>query len=140
MNIIVADDHALARRGLRQIIESQQWNVAAEVAKADELLPALRHAAADVAVLDCSVELIRTVRAEFPALPMLILSLVEERQHAIDCLRAGASGFLSKDGSPEQIVEAIRQVAAGRMHMSDDIAEQLANELLGDDDSPSSRA
>ena len=134
MKIIIADDHELVRRGLEQIIGNERdWTVTA-VGSADELVRALRGDSFDVIVLDISladrsgIELLPSLRAEFPRTPVLILSVYDEAQYAIRCLRAGAWGYVQKDRSAEQIIEAISRVGAGRRYISDEIAEQLAAE------------
>src|SRR6266851_7837500 len=99
MNILIADDHALVRHGLRHIIAAQpDWRIAAEASTADEVLPALRREDIDVVVLDVSlggrsgIDILANIRSEFPTLPILMLSRHAEEQYAVRCLRAGASG------------------------------------------------
>jgi len=137
MNIIVADDHSVVRRGLLQIVGSQPgWRVVAEVATVDELLPTLRKTSADLMILDVSLEgrsgldLLSTIRAEFPSLPILMLSMHAEEQYALHCLRAGASGYIQKDRSPEELIEAIRRVGTGHTYFSGVVMDQLAAEFM----------
>lgn len=137
MKILIADDHSVVRRGLQQIIATRPgWEVAHEVASADEVLPALRNHAVDVLVLDVSlggrsgIDLLAQIRSEFPALPVLMLSMHAEEQYAIRCLRAGASGYIQKDSSPEELLAAIERVAGGRTYVSHAVAGQLASELV----------
>jgi two-component system, NarL family, invasion response regulator UvrY len=137
MNIVVADDHSVVRRGLQQIIETQPgWHVVAEVPSADDVLPTLRRTPADILVLDVTlggrsgIDLLSNIRSEFPSLPVLMLSIHDEQQYAVRCLRAGASGYIQKDSSPEAIIDAIRRVAGGRMHISAAVADQLAAEVI----------
>jgi DNA-binding NarL/FixJ family response regulator len=136
MNILIADDHTLVRHGLRHIIAAQpDWHVAAEAATADDVLPALRHEDIDVVVLDVSlggrsgIDVLESIRAEFPALPILMLSRHAEEQYAVRCLRAGASGYLQKDSSSAELIAAIQRVASGQMCVSGKVADQLAREL-----------
>lgn len=138
MNVVIADDHSVVRHGLRQIVGSQPgWKIVAEVAKADEVLPALRNSRADVLVLDVSlggrsgIDLLGGIRSEFPSLPVLMLSMYDEEQYALPCLRAGASGYIQKDSSPEALVEAMRRVGTGHKYFSNVVADQLAAEVLG---------
>lgn len=137
MNIIVADDHSVVRRGLLQIVGSQPgWRVVAEVASVDELLPTLRKTSADLLILDVSLDgrsgldLLSTIRAEFPSLPILMLSMHAEEQYALHCLRAGASGYIQKDRSPEELIEAMRRVGTGHTYFSGVVMDQLAAELV----------
>ena len=143
MKILIADDHSIVRRGLRQIIATRPgWTVAAEVASAEEVLPALRREAFDVVILDVSfaarsgMDLIAEIRAELPALPVLMLSMHAEDQYALRCLRAGASGYVQKDRSPEELIIAIERVVAGRRYMSDAVAAQLASETDANREKP----
>ena len=138
MNIVLADDHSIVRRGLRQIIETQPgWSVAAEAASAEEVLPALRRARAGVLVLDVSlggrsgIDLLANIRAELPSLPVLILSMHDEEQYALPALRAGAAGYIQKDCTADELVEAIRRVGTGHRYFSSGVGEQLALEVLG---------
>lgn len=137
MKILVADDHNVVRRGLQQIITMRPgWSVAGEVSSGDEVLPALRREHIDALILDVTlggrsgIDLLAQIRAEFPALPILMFSMHAEEQYAIRCLRAGASGYVQKDRSPEELIEAIERVASGRTYVSDTVAEQLAAELI----------
>ena len=120
MKILIADDHGIVRRGLQQIIALRaNWTVADEVSHADEVLPALRRQHFDVVILDVSlsdrsgIDLLAPIRAEFPALPVLMLSMYDEQQYAIRCLRAGASGYIQKDTSPDELIAAIERVDGG---------------------------
>ena len=138
MNIVIADDHSVVRRGLQQIIDMHPgWMVVAEAATADEVLPALRRARADLLVLDVAmggrsgIDLLATIRSELPALPILMLSLYDEEQYALPCLRAGASGYIQKDSTTESLIEAMRRVGTGHTYFSNAVADQMAAELLG---------
>src|SRR5438874_4880669 len=126
MRVFVADDHNVVRRGLQQIVATEPgWKVVGEASRADDLLPALRaNPAVDVLILDISlggrsgIDLLGHIRAEFPALPVLILSMHAEEQYAARCLRAGASGYLQKDSSPAEIIGAIERLASGKRYVS----------------------
>jgi DNA-binding NarL/FixJ family response regulator len=145
MKILIADDHSIVRRGLQQIIARRAWSVVAEVANATDVLPALREQPVDVVILDVSLggrsgmDLLGSLRAEFPKLPVLMLSMHAEEQYAIRCLRAGASGYIQKDTTPEELIAAIERVAAGRRYVSENVAEQLANQLKAGNKEPYER-
>ena len=146
MNILIADDHSIVRRGLQQILATRRdWTVSAEVGSADEVLPALRAQPIDVVVLDVSlrgrsgIELLGPIRAEFPKLPVLMLSMHAEEQYAVRCLRGGASGYVQKDTTPQELIAAIERVAAGRRYVSNAVAEQLADHLQAGDREPHER-
>ena len=138
MKIVIADDHAIVRHGLRQIIATRSgWTVVGEAASGDELLDLLGRVAVDVLVLDVSlgdrsgIDLLEPVRAVRPNLPVLMLSMYAEEHYAIRAIRAGASGYIQKDRPPEEIVAAIERVAAGRKHMSAAIVDQMAATIAG---------
>jgi DNA-binding NarL/FixJ family response regulator len=120
IRILIADDHAIVRGGLRQIIATtSDMEVAAEAAQGSEVVDKLRNCTVDLLLLDMTmpgisgVDLIRRVRAEQPALPVLVLSIHDEAQVASRALRAGATGYLTKDSDPDVLLAAIRKLADG---------------------------
>ncbi|HEX7828141.1 MAG TPA: response regulator transcription factor [Thermoanaerobaculia bacterium] len=136
MKILVADDHQIVRKGLQLIIARRpDWLIAAEAANAAELYSALAREHFDVLVLDLrlggvsGVDVLRSIRHEHAHLPVLMLSMHPEEQYAMHCLRAGASGYVQKDATADEILDAIERVASGRRWVSTVVAEQLANEL-----------
>ena len=146
MKILIADDHGIVRRGLQQIIALRaNWIVADEVSSADEVLPALRRQVFDIVILDVSlsdrsgIDILASIHAEWPSLPVLMLSMHAELQYAIRCLRAGAAGYIQKDTSPEELIAAIERVASGRRYVSEAVGEQLANRLLLGEKEPHER-
>jgi two-component system invasion response regulator UvrY len=134
--IIIADDHALVRKGLRQlIVEAQDMTVFGEAASGDELLTQLRTSPPDLVILDLSLgvrtglDLLKHVKSEFPRLPVIILSMHPEELFAVRALRAGASGYVEKNSSPEALLTAIRQASRGGTYVSPQIAEKLAADI-----------
>lgn len=141
IRILIADDHAIVRSGLRQLlVEQGDFTVAGEAANGLEMLRQLREQPFDVALMDMSMpgrsgtELVRLAKAEKPKLAILVLSMHKEDQYAVRALKAGASGYLTKESAPDQLVAAIRKVAAGGMFISPGVAERLALELGGNHD------
>ena len=139
IRILVADDHAIVRRGVRQIIDSEDdMEVIGEAADYPEIRRRLRDVSCDVLVLDLQlpgkngIEVTKALREEYPRLAILILSSYPEDQYAVRALKAGARGYVSKLTAPERIVEAVRTVATGRKYISAETAEALA-ETLGCD-------
>jgi two-component system invasion response regulator UvrY len=133
IRVLIADDHAVVRRGLAQIINDESDMVLA--AEASDAAEAERLAASeeiDVAVIDITmpgtsgVELIKELRGRWSTLPVLVLSIHPEEQYAVRCLRAGASGYLTKDAAPDKLVEAIRTVTGGHKFITPGVAERLA--------------
>ncbi|HSD39997.1 MAG TPA: response regulator transcription factor [Rhodocyclaceae bacterium] len=139
IRVLIADDHAIIRQGLKQILsDTEDLEVVAEADGGVTALQVLRATQCDVVLMDVSmpdrngIDTLKLVRKEFPRLPVLILSMHPEEQYAVRALRAGAAGYLSKQGAPEQLVTAIRQVAAGKKYVSAAVAEELAN-AIGED-------
>lgn len=137
IRVLIADDHAIVRKGLRQVLEeAPDMEVAGEATNGLEALEQIRNHEWSVAVLDMSmpgrsgIELIKLAKAEKPKLPILILTMHSEDQYAVRALQAGASGYLTKESAPEQLVHAIRKVAAGGVYVSTSTAEKLAQNLM----------
>ena len=133
IRIVIADDHAIVREGLKRIVSgAQDMQVIGEAADGNEVLRAVREQEFDVLVQDLSMpgrsgmELIRRVKEERPAVRILVLSMHEELQYAVRAIKSGASGYLTKESAPGQLVEAIRKIAAGGAFISAQVAEQLA--------------
>jgi DNA-binding NarL/FixJ family response regulator len=139
IRIVVADDHAIVREGLKQILAAQaDFQVVAEASDGHEALKRVRELEFDVLLLDMSmpgksgVELIKQVKSEKPKLRILVLTMHEEHQYAVRAIRAGASGYLTKEGASAQLVTAIRKVASGGAYISAEVAEQLALNAMPD--------
>ena len=133
IRIVLADDHTILREGLKQILRGEaDFEIVAEAADGHEVMKRVRENEFDVLVLDMSmpgksgVELIKQVKSEKPKLRVLILTMHEEHQYAVRAIRAGASGYLTKEGATAQLVTAIRKVGAGGAYISAEVAEQLA--------------
>lgn len=143
IRVLIADDHAIIRHGLKQILsDTEDLEVVAEADGGVRALQMLRAGQYDVVLMDVSmpdrngIDTLKLVKKEFPKLPVLILSMHPEEQYAVRALRAGAAGYLSKQGAPEQLVTAIRQVAAGKKYVSAAVAEELANAIGEDTERP----
>lgn len=132
IRVLLADDHAIVRAGLKEILaDTGDITVAAEAINGQEVMARIRGQDYDVAVLDMSmpgrsgIELIKQVKDEKPKLRILVLTMHSEEQYAVRALKAGASGYLTKDSAAEQLVAAIRKVAAGGAYVSPETAERL---------------
>ncbi len=135
-NILIADDHAIVRQGLKQIIDDQaDMRVGAEAESGSQVLELMRQGKWDLVVTDMTMpgrsglEIIEEIKRSHPEVPVLVLSIHPEEQYALRALKAGASGYLTKDSAPEELVAAIRKLLAGRKHMSEALAELLADRL-----------
>jgi DNA-binding NarL/FixJ family response regulator len=133
IKLVIADDHAIVREGLKRIVSSaDDMEVAGEAANGVEVMQRVRELAFDILMLDLSMpgrsgmELIKLVRAEKPTLRILVLSMHQEMQYAVRAIRSGASGYLTKESAPDQLVQAIRKIASGGAYISAEVAEQLA--------------
>lgn len=136
IRLLIADDHPIVRAGLRRIVEDDSsMVVTAEAASGNEALAALRQSAADVVLLDVTMpggsftDTLHRLRDEHPTVKVLVLSVHPEDQWAVRALRGGASGYLTKDHSPEQLLDAVRRVYRGGRYVSPALAERLAAHL-----------
>jgi DNA-binding NarL/FixJ family response regulator len=137
--VVIADDHGIVREGLRQILSAAgDLDVVGEATDGHETIAIVRSTEFDVLVLDMSmpgksgVELIKQLKSEKPKLRIVVLTMHQENQYAVRAIRAGASGYLTKDGASALLVQAIRKVAAGGAYISAEVAEQLAHQAHGE--------
>jgi two-component system invasion response regulator UvrY len=136
LDIIVCDDHPVVRQGLARII--QNGLDVAEIREADNgpmLLDMLRERDSDLVLLDVTLpgrsglEVLRQLKLERPRVPVLVLSVHPAEQYALRALRAGASGYLTKDLAAEELVSAVRRVTRGQRYLTPAVAERLADAL-----------
>lgn len=140
IKLMIVDDHAIVRQGLRQVLADHEGLcVAAEAADGPDALRQLRAwfdpadgPGMDVVLLDIALpgrdglEVLRQIKAEWPRLPVVMLSTYPDAQFAVRCMRAGASGYLNKSADPEVIVAALRKAAAGGLYVTPTVSELLA--------------
>lgn len=136
IKVLIADDHAIVREGLKQILaDTKDIVVAGHAENGNEAIKLSRENICDVLLLDISmpdrsgIEVLKQVKKESPQIPVLMLSMHREDQYAIRSLKAGASGYLNKQSAPAELVNAIRQVASGRKYISAALAQELANQI-----------
>ncbi len=139
IKVLVVDDHALIRKGLKQILDdTSDMRVTGEAETGMQAVKMVRENGYDMVLLDITlpdkhgVEVLKQIKAECPSLPVLILSMHPDDQYAMRAIKAGASGYMNKQSAPSQLVTAIRKVASGRKYISGELAEQLANDLTKD--------
>ena len=132
IRVLIADDHALVREGLKRILAAAaDIDVAGEAANGDEALALVKQHDYDLALIDLSMpglsglDLIRRLKLEKPRLRILVLSMHGEKQYAARALKAGASGYLTKDSAGSDLLGAIRKVGAGGVHISEAAAAEL---------------
>ncbi|MFC7299103.1 response regulator [Herminiimonas aquatilis] len=136
IQVLIADDHAIIRDGLKQIISFvPNMEVAGEAADGEEVLQKIRSLKVDVLVLDMSmpgksgIALIQQITAVKPQLPILVLSMHQESQYAVQAMRAGASGYITKNTASSQLIDGIRKVAEGGTFVSPGIADKLIKQM-----------
>lgn len=139
MRILLADDHAILRSGLRRILEQEFGQiVTGEASTCDEVLEQVRAASWDLIVLDIalgaqnSLNILPQVKEARPRVPVIVLSMYGERQFVIRAIKAGASAYLTKERAPDELLRAIRTVLSGRRYIGESLAEQLADHLAVD--------
>ena len=143
IKVLIADDHAILRRGLKQILaETEDMTVAGEAENSQQALQLVREREWDVVLLDISmpdrngVDTLKQLKQIRPEMPVLMLSAHAEEQYAVNLLRAGAAGYVSKETASTQLVQAIRTVTRGRKYVSPDLAQVLADGVTGQGDAP----
>src|SRR5262245_9474149 len=143
IKVCVVDDHTVVREGLKRIIaENPGMAVTAEAADGDEAIKVIHSQPCDVVLLDITMpnksglDVLKQLHSESPRLPVLVLSMHSEDQYAVRVLRAGASGYLTKESAPAKLIQAIRKVVRGGKYISPTLAERLVYDL----DSQSTKA
>ncbi|NVL92986.1 MAG: response regulator transcription factor, partial [Desulfobacterales bacterium] len=139
IKIFIADDHAIVREGLKQIVaETTDMAVTDEADTGHEVLEKVSENDYDVLVLDITMpglnglDALKQLKSQRPDLPVLVLSIHPEEQYAVRVLRAGASGYLTKESAPDELISAIRKVSMGGKYVTPSLAEKLASDLVAD--------
>lgn len=143
INVIIVDDHAILRAGLKQVLsEAGDITVVAEANTANDAIKLCRTEDADVMLLDITlpdrsgIEALQYIKKDNPKLAVLMLSMHREDQYALRALKAGASGYLCKQSASDALVNAVYMVAKGKKYISPEVAEILANQVSGENDKP----
>ena len=133
INVLIVDDHTVVRKGLRQILSNDpQFKVVGEAASGEEVLGLVETLKVETVVLDITMpgrnglDVLKDLKRRYPRIPVLILSMHPEDQLAIRVLRAGASGYITKESAPDELIGALRKVCAGGKYVSPQLAEKLA--------------
>ena len=133
IRILIADDHTVVRKGLRQILAEEFTDAHIEdVPDAEELIMKIIREKWDIVISDLSMpgksglDALQHIRQHYPSLPVLILSIHPEEQYAIRVLKAGASGYLSKDAAPDELVNAVKRLLLGKKYITVNMAEKIA--------------
>jgi two-component system, NarL family, invasion response regulator UvrY len=136
--MLLVDDHTIVREGLKRVLApiADEWSIS-EAANGFQALECLRRQRFRMAVVDLSMpgmtglELIRRIKAEFPAVAVLVLSMHAEEQYALRAFKAGANGYVTKDSAGEELVSAVRKVAGGGTFVTASLAERVVQQLSG---------
>ena len=136
IKIHIADDHAIVRHGLKKIVEVDgAMAVVSDAQDGGELIDAIRREMVDVVILDLSMpgrnglEILKDLKRLYANLPVIILSMHPEDQYAVRAFRAGASGYMTKESAPEELVKAIKLVYDGGKYISPAVADLLADHI-----------
>ncbi len=139
IRVVIADDHALVRQGMARILQAEpDMEVVGEAQTCTETFQCLARCRADVLVLDLAMpgagglDVLRQLRSQQPGVRTLVVSMYPENRFAIPALRTGAAGYLTKEHAADDLVAAIRRIAAGGRFISPSVAELLAGELAND--------
>lgn len=133
MKILICDDHKIVREGLRQILlQLEGVTLISEASDGNEALIILKSDVFDVVLLDISLpdksglEVLQSIKAKWPSINVLILSMLPQEQYAMRALKLGASGYLTKDTASEELLLAVNKVSAGGKYISQSLAENIA--------------
>lgn len=136
IKILIVDDHAVVRQGLRKILSEQpDMAVIDEAGSAEQLMEIVGTKKWDILIMDISMpgksglDVLKQLHQEQPRLPILFLSMLPEEQFAVRVLQAGASGYMTKETAPEELVKAVRKICAGGKYISSAVAEKFAGQF-----------
>jgi len=136
IKILIADDHAIVRHGLKQLVDAELgMTTAGEAQNGNEVLEMVRSTPVDVVLLDITMpgrnglETLKELKRQYPNISVIVLSMHPKDQYAVRVLRAGASGYITKESAPEELIHAIKKAHAGEKFISPEIAELLAEYL-----------
>jgi two-component system invasion response regulator UvrY len=134
INILIADDHAVVREGIKQILSgTSDMVVTAEASNGNEVMDKLSKNEINLLILDITMpgksglDILKDIKSQRPELPILILSMYPEEQYALRVLKAGASGYLSKESAPDELINAIRQISLGKKYIGPSLREKLSD-------------
>lgn len=138
VRVIIADDHAMVREGIKSVLERAGFEVVGEASSGTEVLPLAERVQPDVAVLDISMpgetglQAAARLRQALPHVRVLILSMYDNTEYVLESVRAGAHGYLLKDGAAQELANAIRAVQNGEAYFSPAVAARLSAAVRGD--------
>ena len=141
--ILIADDHAIVREGIKQIlVEMSDSIIIDEASNGQEVLRDIWKNEYDLVLLDISMpgrnglDILKQIKSDKPDLKVLVLSMHPEEQYAVRALKAGASGYLTKERTPHELIDAVQKVSTGKKYVSSSLAETLACHLENNSEKP----
>jgi len=136
LKVLIADDHEIVRRGVKQILQEEfAFAHIEEAGDAGSLINLATSGKWDIIVSDLAMpgggglEALRQIHRQAPEVPVLILSIYPEEQYALRVIKAGAAGYLNKDAAPEELINAIRKILSGKKYITSDVAQQLSSSM-----------
>jgi DNA-binding NarL/FixJ family response regulator len=133
IRVLICDDHLIVRQGIKQVLaDAEDLRVVGEAVNGPGAIQQVRAGGVDVVLLDIAMpqrdglDILKALKSEFPRLPVLMLSTYPDRQYAVRSLKLGAAGYLNKSADSEQMIDAVRSVARGRLFITPSVGEQLA--------------
>jgi DNA-binding NarL/FixJ family response regulator len=143
INVFIADDHALIREGIKKLLSTvSDIKLVGETANPHEISGLLKKVNCDILILDLSMpgkdglDVLKEIKSFSPKTKILIMTMLPEDQFAKRTLKAGASGYLTKESAPDELITALRRIASGRKYVSQNLAEKLAQDLDDTADKP----
>lgn len=143
INVFIADDHPLIREGIKNLLSSlPDIKLVGETANPFEIIEQIKKNKCDVLILDLSMpgknglDVIKEIKSISPEIKILVMTMMPEDQFAKRTIKAGASGYLTKESAPEELITAIRRIASGRKYVSQSLAERLAQDLDSSTEKP----
>lgn len=133
--VLIVDDHAIIRKGLRQIFEESDRYEVAESSDGQKALEMIRKEQWDIVLLDINMprrsglEVLQQIKREFPKLPVLVLSIYPENIYAVRCMKTGAAGYMTKNSSPDAIIDVVEQILNGGRYVTDEVAEMMLSAI-----------
>lgn len=138
IKVFIVDDHAIVREGVKRIIaDTTDMGVVDEAGNGLDAIGKIPGTECDVVLLDLNLpgadgfDVLRAIKAEKPSLPVIILSIYPEEDYAFRAYKEGASGYLTKESLPKDLIDAVRKVTSGRRYISDSLGERLMGEVVG---------
>lgn len=133
--VLIVDDHAIIRKGIRQIFEESDQYEVEESSDGQKALELIRKEHWDIVLLGINMprrnglEVLQQIKREYPKMPVLVLSIYPENIYAVRCMKTGAAGYMTKNSSPDSIVEVAEQILSGGRYVTDEVADMMLSAI-----------